>query len=270
MRNILVLILCLIPSWIVQEDSLPLSTRDRSESIMIRYPTAATYSVRADHLVERLAGVPHFYHEIMWKNTKLLVDIFGVADRIPEFQVFIEHSVTLAYVRPLDGGRSSQWRLAVNWEYDQDMAAVFRTELHELTHVLVDAGRTDESGCPVGLGNRSAHDRVTYLVPFLWQFWRDCMSSHPEKRAYKSDDYVTTYAPTSIEEDMAESAAAYLICGSNNSFRGAAKEKIAFFDGIPETRALYERIRREYSEWFLQSVREYIPEVCGQAGANPR
>jgi hypothetical protein len=155
-----------------------------------------------------------------------------------------------AFVSPSDDSLE-KWDIFINMESmeeDGDKEMVF-TLIHEFAHILtlnntqVDKNRAQalcnnyfvEEGC---LGSD------TYLNIFYNNFWKGKLDNEPEENYFKQpSSFVTEYAATNPEEDIAETFASFVFRKKISAVSSVAEEKVNFFYQFSELENMRESIR---------------------------
>jgi hypothetical protein len=180
--------------------------------------------------------------------------------QIVQFMVFTDgEDETLAYVEPM-ADDLKQWRLALDIADTKDVQDLTMTLIHEYGHVLtlnseqITAG---QASCSSYQNQEGCTQVQSYLSIFVDQFWGGLMDEYLEidtiqnDNAYYNalddfyakyqDQFVTDYAATNPEEDIAESWA-HFVLNPRPDGDTIAEQKVLFFYEYPELVALREDI----------------------------
>ena len=180
--------------------------------------------------------------------------------QIVEFIVFTDGvDETLAYVEPVAEDLQN-WRLAIDIADTKDVQELTLTLIHEYGHVLtlnaaqITAG---EQTCSTYQNQEGCALPQSYLTLFVDQFWGELYDEWQEIDYIQDEDdyydaldafyakypdqFVSDYAATSPEEDIAESWSHFVLYPRPDGDT-IAQEKILFFYDYPELIALREEI----------------------------
>jgi hypothetical protein len=214
----------------------------------------ATYSVTPVEKITLASGTQSKAHTDAWELfsqivpdefTNKYVDLYEAQNNAKDD--------TLAYVQD-HGGKFS---FGVNFgtygkEGKRDDVL---TLVHEFTHILtlndsqVEAGNAGACGALYDTGDGCAL-KNSYLQKFVENYWSKKDIREAQKGdasalyTQKPEDFVTEYAATSPEEDIAESFALFVLDTKPEITDSAAKQKISFFYQYPELTAVRAEMRR--------------------------
>lgn len=231
----------------------------------------ANYEVDGDFLIKK-SGSTHTQawmnneakHQIMWEHFAKMLD----KDQrrwITEFVVFDGGGELLGYVEPINGNDLSQWRFAlaidvayVDGEFDKDGEYTY-TLIHEYAHILtlnetqIDA---NANACSTYQNQEGCTYPDSYMNQFQQRFWSDIMAefeeaydNYEEDAFYEKyqDHFVTDYAATNPEEDIAE-VFTYFVTKDNMPQGGTiADEKVRSMYDYPELVQLRSSMRQGVS-----------------------
>lgn len=158
---------------------------------------------------------------------------------------------TLAYVHDEDG--NGKWNVGINFgTYGQDgQREDILTLVHELMHIITlnnDEMNTAGGYCATYESYDGCAQSDSYLWAFISAFWSDddfdSAAKDPD-RFYEDDSsrFVTAYAATSVEEDIAESFAIFVVDQAPTHATSEADEKVLFFYNYPELVSMRTDIR---------------------------
>ena len=160
------------------------------------------------------------------------------------------------------------WALEVDIVDSGDKLNLTYTLIHEYAHLLTlgpdqvtpsvaifnnpddnDIYYAEASACPVYFPGEGCSQVYSYINAFFNQFWADIHEEWQDINLIEEDDtyydalddfyykyedrFVTDYAPTNPEEDIAEAFAFFVLSPRSNG-NTIAEEKILFFYGYPE------------------------------------
>ncbi|MDX9863252.1 MAG: hypothetical protein RBT34_00460 [Anaerolineaceae bacterium] len=180
--------------------------------------------------------------------------------QIVEFQVFTDgEEETLAYVEPLADDLRT-WRLSIDIADTKNVQELTLTMIHEYGHVLtLNAGQiaVGQSGCSTYQNQEGCALPQSYLAVFVDQFWGELYDEWQEIDYIQNDDayyaalddfyakyadqFVSDYAATNPEEDIAE-AWSHFVLYPRPDGKTIAEQKILFFYDYPELVTLREEI----------------------------
>ena len=158
---------------------------------------------------------------------------------------------TLAYVHDEDG--NGKWNVGINFgTYGQDGEREdILTLVHELMHIItLNSDEMNAAGgyCATYESYDGCANADSYLWAYIQKFWPDSdfddAAKNPD-RFYDDDPsrFVTAYAATSVEEDIAESFAIFVVDQAPSHASTEADEKILFFYNYPELVSMRTDIR---------------------------
>ncbi len=149
-------------------------------------------------------------------------------------------SDVLAYVD--DNDMNGRWRIVVNTAGYEDSTLRERnlTIVHELGHIITlnnkQVKTISESKCAFYYTAEGCADTKSYLGGFVTSFWTKSMiqdSLDEKDNLYKPGTFITEYAATNPEEDLAESFAYYVIGGVRTG-SSIEDKKVNYFAQFPE------------------------------------
>lgn len=153
------------------------------------------------------------------------------------------------------------WHLSVNLASAQDMSYLLTTLIHEYAHILtLDVSQMPVEGdCLIEAPSQSCWYEDAYLSAYWREFWSGYGDSAPAAEStddalatafYEAheEDFVSGYAATNVQEDIAEAFMAYVIEPVPDPTLSVVAAKMAFFDRYPELAAIRERIRAEFGD----------------------
>lgn len=125
------------------------------------------------------------------------------------------------------------------------------TLIHEFAHIVtlnnsqIDANKKENN---IYVNEEGYSKSTSYINKFYQTFWKDLdKSSTPESRYYNNPNhFVTDYAATNVEEDMAESFA-YFVTRDKMSGSELKDKKVNFYYQFPELVQLRTTIRKNLS-----------------------
>ncbi|KAF0108585.1 MAG: hypothetical protein FD146_471 [Anaerolineaceae bacterium] len=195
-------------------------------------------------------------HARLWK---FVTDVIPTENRtiVGEFIIFSDgYDNVLGAVDSAD--RGNKWTLEMDIIDSQDIAAMSTTLIHELGHMLTlnDDQINNKSTCSDYMSIDGCSNSDSYINAFYNAFWTDIYDEwygmvmtgdEPDEDLVIEfydmypDQFVTDYAPTGPEEDIAESFL-YFVFGPKPAGDTVAEQKILFFYDYPELVALRQSI----------------------------
>lgn len=222
----------------------------------------ATYAVTSPERITLTDGTADEQHKQIWSLfARISPDAFTDA-YVNTYEIANDASDdTLAYVHDEDG--DGYWSVGVN-------VGSFGTEgkrediltlIHEFAHIVtLNQTQVVHGGTCItydtGDGCATAQ---SYIHAFVQRFWPEAERT----RAVSGEDvytrapqkYLTEYAATSPEEDIAESFALFVLESKERSGTTIADQKAAFFYAYPELVALRNSIRKGLGSILLERKR---------------
>lgn len=219
----------------------------------------ANYEVDGDFIIKK-SSTKHAQtwmndeakHQFMWEHFAKMV---GTDQRrwIVEFEVFDGGGDLLGYVQPINEGDLSRWKFAlaidvayVNGEFDKDNEYTY-TLIHEYAHVITlneTQINTNTSGCTTYENQEGCTYTDSYINQFQQRFWADIMEefeiatyeTHESDAFYDKyqDRFVTNYAATNPEEDLAEVFSFFVTKDAMPQGGSMADEKVRSLYDYPE------------------------------------
>jgi hypothetical protein len=188
--------------------------------------------------------------EQLWK---FITDVIPADQRtmLGEFVVFTDGPANvMGAVDQADTG--NQWTIEMDIVDSQDMAAMTTTLVHEFGHMLtLNDGQLDDKAksCSTYQSSDGCTNSDSYLNAFYDRFWKDIYeewasttggdTGEPDEDQVAAfyeqytDQFVTDYAATNPEEDIAETWM-FFVMGPRPAGDTTAEQKILFFYEYPE------------------------------------
>ena len=196
--------------------------------------------------------------EYLWK---FFTDVIPADQRemIGEFIIFSDgHDNTIGAVD--DADTPGTWTLEMDIVDSEDLPMLATTLIHEFGHMLtLNEGQLDDKAatCDTYLSIDGCTKSDSYINGFYNAFWTDIYDEWADAVAFSNgevdedlvvefydeypDQFVTDYAPTGPEEDIAESWI-YFVFGAKPAGDTIAEQKILFFYDYPELVTLRQQI----------------------------
>ena len=235
---------------------------------------AAEYSVSKGEQISLKTGKTGSEDMAIWKHiSNISPDDFS--DKyIETFQIFNDpNSDILAFVDNED--QNGKWRVSVN-QAGYDASTVRErnfTIVHELGHIvtlnMTQIKFGDKNTCKNYFTAEGCANPNSYLNLFTKKFWTasDILKSQREEATtgntlYRQNKFVTEYASTNPEEDMAESFA-YFVLEKKNKEREVKDQKSAFYYQFPELVTIRDLMRSGVSSDVVRERRLMSSERKG-------
>ncbi len=215
-----------------------------------------SYAVNGDQLVvdqnNGLSADTVKQHQEIWalftqlipQDQRTMVDQFGISsDGVEE---------TMAWVEPIDEYDLSSWLLVIDPADAGNPEELTFTLIHEYGHLLTLNDHqiiSDAASCSTYEPQEGCTTSNAYLNAFYQKFWvnlypeiQEIEEESDEDRYYDlldafyqehEDQFVSDYAATNVEEDIAESWS-YFVLGQKPDGNSIAEQKILFFYDYPE------------------------------------
>jgi hypothetical protein len=222
----------------------------------------ATYRVSQPERITLTDGTPDEQHQRVWSLfARISPDAFTNA-YVNTFEIANDASDdTLAYVHDDDG--DGYWSVGVNVGSfgAEGKREDILTLIHEFAHIVtLNQTQVIHGGTCItydtGDGCATAQ---SYLHAFVQRFWpeseRTRAVSGEDVYARAAHKYLTEYAATSPEEDIAESFALFVLESSKREGATVADQKAAFFYAYPELVTLRNTIRKGLGSILLERKR---------------
>jgi hypothetical protein len=197
-------------------------------------------------------------HAYLWK---FFTDMIPSDQRtiIGEFVIFSDgYDNTIGAVD--DADTPGKWTLEMDILDSEDLPTLATTLIHEFGHMLtLNEGQLDDKAatCDAYLSIDGCTKSDSYMNDFYNAFWTDIYDEWADAVDFSNgevdedlvvefydeypDQFVTDYAPTGPEEDIAESWI-YFIFGSKPAGDTIAEQKVLFFYNYPELVTLRQQI----------------------------
>lgn len=243
----------------VEQEVLPVSPEVDAPRFSDSVPVIARYKLAEGEATE---NIPYLdYRQYLVRIQEVFPEKY--LDRLAEFVVFNgEDAYFDAFVETVPPDHED-WAYAVNDDVTEDADASYNTELivHELAHVVgydevPGTVSPTEIDCPEYFKQTGCPLDNSYLGIFADRFWsntdlerafgyretEDAVEEAEEFYDENEEEFVTSYAAVSPEEDFAESFMFFMI--EEKPRTGEAREKVEFFDDFEEMRSMRTSIRR--------------------------
>jgi hypothetical protein len=212
-----------------------------------------TYNILSNEVIKNTSGTSTEKGIAMWKHIKEISPDTLSNQFLEEYVVFNDpESDTLAFVDDIDG--NGKWRIAVNQAGYDDSSVKERnlTIVHELSHVITLNNKQlqakDQSSCKTYFTDEGCAQASSYLYQFVSKFWplaERQLVTNGKTPPYTKSQFVTEYATTNPEEDIAESFAYFVVEGTlPTEPKNIQEQKVTFFSHYPEAMAIRDTMRQ--------------------------
>ncbi|MBC7504086.1 hypothetical protein H7169_03870 [Candidatus Gracilibacteria bacterium] len=215
-------------------DSLDGITRDAPTGNQDSTPanTNVLYTVTAGERLILKTGKDTPEYQNLWKEVAELSPDILSNTFIEEFEVYSDpKSDIIAFVS--DNDNNGKWKMSINLSIHKlsDLKQQKATLIHELAHIITlnkDQFMSPADSC-MNYETMEGCTKVTaYLNTFVRKFWGTMKTA-----TYDDKKFVSEYATSSPEEDIAESFAFYVL-GSNFSDTNIKEQKMNIWNTYPE------------------------------------
>ena len=233
-----------------------------------------------------LLGTPEQDHQLIWDDFVAIAGKSFINDHVNQFRIIAdENDDYLAYVQQ-DGWDLSKWAVAVDLDQLAELPRYnyLETLVHEYSHILTlnedefdideylfegdeDYNEQAREACDSYFNNEGCAKTGSAMDLFYQQFWMDIEDEHalinPDdyseldafRKAYPNT-FITWYAPSNAEEDLAETFA-HFVLDEPEEYTGVVQDKLEFFYDIDGYTEIRERIRQLFD---LETDDELTPE----------
>lgn len=219
------------------------------------------YSVGSDESITLRTGQKNQDDAKIWKQIQDLSPDLFTAQFIDTFQIFnAPDDDTLAFVDDADG--DGKYRIGVN--RPQHTASTkdeqIKTLIHELGHIptLNQTQRsTEASACEVYTTDEGCFATSSILGHFVSRFWTKAQQNRAAagETVYHEDDFVTEYAASSPEEDIAESFAYFVTQSNPSKLSPTQREKMTHFASYEEATKMKKYMRQSITAGIVRARR---------------
>jgi hypothetical protein len=218
-----------LDSW---SEELETSDRDAPTGDEEEKNILVSYRVSTWEKISKTSGSDTSEYQSLWQEVRDLSPD-ALSDRyIETFDVYSDPSSdVLAFVVDDDG--NGKWKMAVNLPTHRESDAKWQkaTLIHELAHIITlnrDQFTSPSGTCPNYEAEEWCTKSDSYLSRFVEKYWWT-----KKEMNYDEAKFVSEYASSSPEEDIAESFAFYVL-GRNFSESSTRESKMNFFSSYPE------------------------------------
>ncbi len=215
---------------------------------------SARYKVTAGEVISPISGDDKPEYRAMWQEVaKLSPDLIS-NEYIEEFGLYSdEQDDTLAFVA--DEDRNGKWQFGINVVAHKQGTAKEQaaTIIHELGHIItLNTSQVDPQteGCKNYLTDEGCARKDSYLNIFVERFWKSLDSPK-----YDEAQFVTEYATTNPEEDMAESFAFFVISPAKSAV-SVRDQKVSFYEQFSELRDIRSSMRSSLSQDIIRARKQ--------------
>lgn len=239
----------LIPSEYYEEDMASDDEEVSDEEFVL-------YNVEHDMLLGKVilqdteAAHDSLLHLELWKDFANLINP-EYRQRINTFAVFSDGVAnTLGYITP--NSDDSGWMLGLDYADADDYGSFYSTLIHEYGHLLtlnedeVDHNSEDGEACEFYTSDFGCSHKDSYMNQYFTQFWQASYEDWQQQNIADDEDaqvayyeaheneFVSDYAVTHPEEDIAESWMYFVLSPKPSEAKTVKEQKILFFYQYPE------------------------------------
>ncbi len=236
-----------ISGWLDDEQG----TENFSESgTDVEKTITSEYKITQGEKATLISGQAGSDDSVIWKHISTISPDTISNTYIESFTVFNDpENDTLAFVD--DEDEDGTWRVGVNLAGYKNSTVKERnlTIVHELGHIVTlnrsQVKNSSESTCKNYFTSEGCANGGSYLHNFVKNFWKvsDVEKSRAGGDVYVEGSFVTEYAASEPEEDLAESFAYFVLDNKTNGTKIKDK-KTAFFYNYPELVQIRELMRQ--------------------------
>lgn len=213
----------------------------------------ALYTVQTGEKIVLAKGVDSSEFQKIWQEIAELSPNALSNSYIQSFEIYSDpESDVSAAVVDGDGNWKREVSLNLTHHTSSDLKEQKAVLIHELSHILTlnkDQIIANYTTCATYETAEWCTVASSYLHNFVQKFWKDKVN--PE---YTEDAFVTEYATTNPEEDIAESFA-YFVLESNHNDTTVRNQKVNFFNRYPELVKMRAEMRSELAKYVLRLKR---------------
>lgn len=218
----------------------------------------AEYAITNGEKLKLQRGTDSKESQAIWQGVAGVLPDAVTSEYLETFQIFNDSADdTLAFVDDEDG--NGLWRLAISQKDYEESSAKERsiTTIHELAHIITLNSTqflAPTADCPNYETDEGCTTATAYLNQFVKNFWQN--SGDKRETAF-----ITEYASTNPEEDIAESFAYFVVGAGNTNPSQIKNQKLHFFNRFPELAQMRQEIRNGL---FASVIRARQKTTAGQ------
>jgi hypothetical protein len=211
----------------------------------------AVYRVDSGEKITLTKGKDNTSYRTLWEEVAQLAPDSLSNTYVEEFAVYNDaNSDVLAYVSDDDG--NGKWNIVINLATHQasDLKEQKATLIHELSHIITlnnSQLKPDVSSCTTYKTDEWCSTPSSYINAFVKKFWTNI--SNP---VFDEKKFVTDYATTNVEEDMAESFA-FFVLEANHNNDTVRNQKVNFYNNYPELVQMRASMRTSLSQSIIRA-----------------
>lgn len=242
------------------EEYIENSPKKQNEDKLSNEQYVAIYDVKDEKITLTNGKDEEKFHEVWNMFAKISPD--EITNSLVEKFVLYNNKKDDSIAHVEDDDRNGKWTLGVNMgQYGIDNKRQDElTLIHEFAHILtlnkkqVD-WNTNEENCNTHFTGEGCSLSSSYINQFVQKFWskKDIESANNNFDVYKKDNFVTEYAATNPEEDIAESFALFVLSQKSNTSNLMKDKKTAFFYDFPELNSIRSSIRKSLGEDIIRN-----------------
>ena len=222
----------------------------------------ALYSVLENGELVLVEGTSLPQHALLWKS---VAQVYGDArSALTSFAVF-DTDAKLAGATVWTNAKQRKFGLAINGHWATTTASIQAIAIHELGHTY---GRSrgwgafiKENGCPERIFNQGYVDPV--VSEFYTRFWQHCSDKDSPRATRTWKNFVTPYAAVRVEEDVAESYTAFVLCDMPSAQKKDMRaEKLQVFWHDPAFVKIRSDLRARIGEKTIRQIKGEFGYYC--------
>lgn len=230
-----------------------LSDQDRKKEAHLWQDTQITNSLARyhvdtkKHITLKTGSTSHQFEQIRSEIAELIPN--QIVSYIESFEIFDNPTDdTSAFV--IDDDLDGKWHIAINLttHLEGDLKEQKATLIHELAHIIT--LNTDQMITQTPCRQYETQEWCTKSSSYLNHFYHTFRKNKPNH--YESWMFVTEYASTSIEEDIAESFAFFVLESNHQHHINIKDKKISFFYQYPELVQIRNYMRKILSTYAIR------------------
>lgn len=207
----------------------------------------ADYEIQDNQLISPHTGIDQAYHAKLWEDFAWIIPA-SECPMITHFSVFTKGDMWAWVVQNDDW---ETWTLAINVEQPSTPTEIALTNIHEFGHLLTLNGEqinpyAEENLCETHYTEDGCLYDDSYLYNYYMEFWSDSEYEEDE------DNFVSDYAMTNMEEDIAETWAHFVLTDKPDG-RTVAERKVLFFYDYDELVMLRAEILSRVATWLARN-----------------
>lgn len=214
------------------------------------------YTVSAGEKITKKSGTDKdTYQTIRNEVAELSPDT--ISDKyIESFEVFDDtNSDVSAFVADEDGNGKRHMAINLAIHNSSDIKEQKAVIVHELSHIITlnnDQMISPTGQCPNYETDEWCTKESSYLNKFYQKFWKGITNP-----SFNTSSFVTEYATTNTEEDIAESFA-FFVLESNHTTTTVRNQKVAFFNDFSELINMRNDMRNALTKYAIRLKKDSL------------